>query len=107
MDRGARRGRPGAVLVEAQRAEVGSEVVVGQHETAATTTKRGCVENARADRLVLGVVAGGIEPDHGSARLDDADAVSPAGRATTAAAVFVLGGVHARPELAEGRAVVQ
>ena len=100
-----RRGRTRAVLGKAQHVKVRREIVVIQCEAAAA--KGGCGENARARGLVLSIVPWGVEPDHWSAWLDDTDAVSSAGRATAAAAIFSLGWVHSRPELAECRAVVQ
>lgn len=47
----------------------------------------GCVENTWARGLVLRIVPWGVESDHGSAWLDNADAVSPAGRATAIGAL--------------------
>ena len=52
------------------------------------------------------IVPWGVEPDHGSAWLDDTCTQSPTGRAT-AVAILSLGWVHASPGLAERRAVVQ
>ena len=99
-----RRGRTRAVLVEAHHAKVDCEIVVRQLEAA--TVISGCVDNGRARGLVLGIVPWGVEPDHGSMWLDDADVVSPVGR-VTATAIFSLEWVHSSPELAECQAVVQ
>ena len=100
-----RRGRIRAILGKAQHVKVRCEIIVIQHEAA--TAKSECGENTQACGLVLSIVPWGVEPDHWSVWLDDADAVSPAGRATATTAIFSFGWVHSSPELAECRAVVQ
>ena len=52
-------------------------------------TISGCMKNSQACGLVLGIVPWSIELDHGSAWLDQADAVSPAGCATAVLGWFI------------------
>jgi hypothetical protein len=100
---GRRRSR---TVLHAERTEICGEIVVGEHKTT-TATKSGWVEDGTRG-LILGVVPWGIETDDDwSPWLYDGDAMSATGRATSAAAVFVLGRVHARPKLTQGRTVVQ